>query len=128
MPKTGYAQCFWCGEKIDVEVIYPDDYEGEVPERAVVSYEPCPECQKGIDLGVWFIEATQKPNMEGQPPFRTEPDEVYPTGRCVVLVEAEMRKIVGPGPELEALLKARKTFMPPDVFEKLFGDKMKKQS
>ncbi len=121
-PKHGVnpamGQCFWCGEDDGTLVLMgrqPDDKEA--PRHIVTSYQPCAKCQANMDKGVTFIEATTTANSKGQPPM----GQGYPTGRWCVVKESAVREMVQE-PLLSQMLKAHKTFIDPDAWDKVFGD------
>ena len=107
--------CFWCGRETGVALtgrirngVMGGDFKA--PELVFGGYEPCPECQKNMELGVAFIEAELHPCFEGQPEIQSG---VYPTGRWVVIKKGAAEKHFG--------CKSDKAFCDKQVFDDLLS-------
>ena len=75
--------CFWCGkQKNEIALMGHMKGDIEAPKNMVLDYEPCEECQSHMAMGVAVLEASDRPNTEGQPPMQKG---VYPTSRFVVV-------------------------------------------
>lgn len=86
-PKYGFnptvCKCFWCGNDIGVGLLGKLPNDAEAPRDAVVSYDPCEDCQEKWDAGITVLEVNSKPNVDGQPPLM-DGEDAYPTGRYAV--------------------------------------------
>lgn len=83
--------CFFCGEtKNEIALLgrIGDKEDLEAPMKAILDYEPCEECKKKFAEGVFLIEVTDYPNMEGQPMIAKN---AYPTGRYSVVRPEALR-------------------------------------
>ena len=102
------STCFWCGED-DGSIILmgrlPNDEPA--PRKVCASYEPCPDCQAKMALGITFMEATE--TIHGP----------KPTGRWMVVKPEAIERLIN-DPELATqILHARKTYVEPAVFRSL---------
>jgi len=109
--------CFWCGESDGTVLLLgqlPDDREA--PRQMVASYEPCDKCKAGMAQGITLIEAQNQPFRDDQPPMaKSGGQDVYPSGRMVVITEEAFRRIFS-GEAAEAGLRRRKAFILPEVW------------
>lgn len=111
--------CFWCGKEDGTVLLLgrlPGD--AEAPRRVASSYEPCEACRKVWAKGVAFIEATRRPQHDGQVPLA---EQVYPTGRLLVLTIDVAMKIVQPREMMEQVTRLQKAFVEPPAFAKLLS-------
>lgn len=98
--------CFWCGQdKGEIALlgrVREKDHNGravrgsdlEAPMKMVLDYEPCDCCKEQFRQGVQLIEcSTSAP--DGRPPLSKDEcgNEVFPTGRTVVMKEEAAQRI-----------------------------------
>lgn len=92
--------CFWCGkEKNEIALMgrMGNGRKGqdiEAPRNLLLDYEPCEGCMQCMNQGFTVMEADSVPTFENQPSARTS-DDVYPTGRWVVIKMDAARRIFG---------------------------------
>lgn len=84
--------CFWCGEDTGSILLLGRSIKGEAPMRMMGSYAPCEKCAEKWNLGFVFIEADNKPIVEGQPPIS---EGVWPTGNYAVINQEAAERIMG---------------------------------
>ncbi len=114
------GQCFWCGGD-DGTVLLVGRLPGdaEAPRRMFVSYEPCDTCKEQLEQGVALVEAVGSPVVEGQPPIqKTGAQELYPTGRYMVVKVEAIRRLLTPD-VVETTLEKRKAYVDGEAYEKL---------
>ena len=109
--------CFWCGkQKNEIALMGRMTDDIEAPKNMVLDYVPCEECQSHMAMGVAVLEASDRPNTEGQPPMQTG---VYPTSRFVVITtECADRVFNAYAPWSEG----KKVFVDSDVFSHFLPD------
>lgn len=106
--------CFWCGKpKNEIALLGRLKDDAEAPKHCVIDFEPCDECQQGMNQGFTVMEATQHPNDHCDKPLG--PD-AYPTGRFVVLRHEAAQRIFQ-----NVDLSKDKAFMDTDLFGQLFN-------
>jgi len=106
--------CFVCGTETNI-VIFGDKYrdkdgkKAQAPMKICTGKSLCPRCKKALDEGgVFIIECRAD----------SDPKNPYRTGRLVAITkEAADRMIPNHAPI---------NFMADDVFEKLFGNELKR--
>lgn len=84
--------CFWCGKETNAIILFGGEIKEEAPRTVTGSYEPCDKCSKKWELGFVLIEASNKPNIEGQPSMQ---EGVYPTGNYMVLTDDAALRLFG---------------------------------
>ena len=109
--------CFWCGkQKNEIALMGRMKGDIEAPKNMVLDYVPCEECQSHMAMGVAVLEASDRPNTEGQPPMQKG---VYPTSRFVVVTtECADRVFNAYAPWSEG----KKVFVDSDVFSHFLPD------
>ena len=109
--------CFWCGkQKNEIALMGHMKDDIEAPKNMVLDYVPCEECQSHMAMGVAVLEASDRPNTEGQPPMQKG---VYPTSRFVVVTtECADRVFNAYAPWSEG----KKVFVDSDVFSHFLPD------
>ena len=109
--------CFWCGkQKNEIALMGRMKGDIEAPKNMVLDYVPCEECQSHMAMGVAVLEASDRPNTEGQPPMQKG---VYPTSRFVVVTtECADRVFNAYAPWSEG----KKVFVDSDVFAHFLAD------
>ena len=109
--------CFWCGkQKNEIALMGRMTDDIEAPKNMVLDYVPCEECQSHMAMGVAVLEASDRPNTEGQPPMQKG---VYPTSRFVVVTtECADRVFNAYAPWSEG----KKVFVDSDVFSHFLPD------
>lgn len=74
--------CFWCRRETG-EVLLLGANGGKKAEMyTVVSYDPCPACEKIWERGIALIKVLPRPITENQAPIQ---DGFYPSGDLVVV-------------------------------------------
>ncbi len=100
-PKYGLnpalTTCFWCGKDTGIALMgrITGGKRGgdiEAPKYVFGGYEPCDECRENMAKGVTLMEASEFPNVEGQPPMQKG---VYPTGNYVVMTREAAERLLG---------------------------------
>ena len=89
--------CLYCGNVKGIALMGRLKGDQQAPQKVVIDYEPCPECQKMWDKGIPVLEVTYTPSTKGQP-FMTKDAQgipVYPTGAFMVLSESLVKGKVG---------------------------------
>jgi len=104
--------CFWCGKERNEVVLLGAAYRGEAPKNLCLDREPCDKCAANMAKGITIMEAREKHG---------------PTGRWVVVTEEAVQRLFQPESTVEAVLRHRKAYMEPEVFQKLFGDHLTKE-
>lgn len=122
--------CFWCGKEKNELVLMgrvrEKDRNGkavrnsdvEMPMHVVVDYEPCDECKAQFSQGVQLIECNTRA-VDGRPPITCDDrgNEVFPTGRTVVLKEEAAQRMFNM--DAEMLKAGKKMCLPEEVFNQL---------
>jgi len=101
------TRCFYCGEpdKILLASRYRQDGEpvhdlGPMDGK-VVDREPCSKCADLMSRGILFIGV--RDGESGDNPYRT--------GQFIVVKDEAVKRVVNPGPTLDAVLKGRFAFV-----------------
>ena len=113
------GQCFWCGGD-DGTILLVGRLPGdkEAPRRIFHSYDPCDECKTNMALGIALVEAREFENFDRQPLIQKQPNEVYPTGRWIVMKPEAVNRVFH-GIDMEAIAKHKKVFIDPEAFERI---------
>jgi hypothetical protein len=99
--------CFWCGEETGEIALLGAAYKKEAPRRMVLNHDPCTRCSEQMALGICIMECGGTMN---------HPE---PTGSWVVITEDAARRLLT-ADMLERTLLARKAYMEPTAFRRLF--------
>lgn len=108
--------CFWCRKPTGAETDTPEGVPAGMD--VVGTYEPCLECIKKFRSGVLLVEATEKPQKEGQFPLKSKTLEAFPTGRWMV-IEDEMVDYVFLPDVAAGIKKDRKALVGEEAFNVL---------
>ncbi len=116
--------CFWCNEDSGEIALLGWNKGKEAPRRTMLSYDPCPKCKEYMAMGITFICVAATPNFTDQPSM-SPAQPAYPTGQWSVLNEDAVKRILSDAPKLlEAVIKARKTFMIEKEYNEMGFDKV----
>lgn len=95
--------CFYCNKPTDtIAMLGALKGDAEAPKYSVLDYVPCKDCQKMFDTGIPLIEASTRDVWRTQMPLTksTEGEEVYPTGRYMVVTEEFGKMLFGDAAQL----------------------------
>lgn len=93
--------CYVCGTAYGVALFGRLPGDREAPRHVVTSRAPCPACTKHLKAGVAFIQV--RDGEQGADPYRTGP--------VSILKDEAVRRLLPPGPLLDAVLKSRLTYI-----------------
>jgi hypothetical protein len=85
------ALCFWCGTECGIDE-REEEENTRLPQRAMVSYEPCRACSAKFAAGITLFESQRKPFYENQPAVGKDA-MIYPSGRWITLPEDAVEAI-----------------------------------
>jgi hypothetical protein len=107
-------QCFFCTEEFGVALLGKLKDDAEAPRKICFGpkSEPCPKCEKLMEMGVIFVSV----KTEDAEPNRDNP---YRTGGWIVLKEEGVRRLPIDDELKESILKSRFCFIPDDAWEML---------
>ena len=109
--------CFWCQkDKNEVALLGKLPKDAEAPKRAVLNYEPCDECKKGMDTGITLI-SVQTTDNGTQPITKNKGQNLYPTGSWAV-VKQEAAERIFEGHEIRKMMLVEE-----DLFRRLGFEK-----
>ncbi len=96
--------CFWCNRKKggdDGDPVYND-------------YNFCNNCLVEVRKGITIIQITEKPN--GNPPIA---DDLYPTGKWIVVDADNVKEVLDGSPVLGRVLVTRKMYVNENDWESM---------
>lgn len=102
--------CFWCSNPDGKVLLLGANGGKEAPRYTCTGYEPCDECKEKFSLGILLFEASAFPVIDGQPSAKKD-EELYPTGRFMVVKEEVIPLLFRPEEMVKQILLHRKAAM-----------------
>lgn len=118
--------CFWCGEDTGEVALLGAAYKGEAPSKMIMSYDPCPNCQKLFSQGCFCFEVIQRGDNELALAKDGWGSTVKPSGRMVVIGWEAAKRIFGGSDQWAYIEKQKRAALDLGTFSALFNDAVEK--
>ena len=99
--------CFWCNRAKNKQ---------HIGEPSYINYEPCDDCKKWWSNGIVVIQVEDNPNGKME-----IIENVYPTGKWVVISEEDVKKVLTDYPALDKIIESKTMYVNIDDWDKVIN-------
>lgn len=112
--------CFFCQQPLKKFAFLGGYVTTSVPAKFILSYHPCPACQKEYENAIVLVEVSEKKQGLNQLPIKVNDKNAFPTGCWLVLTDNRMAlETVFDSSTVDFLLEKRTAYIWPEVYRKL---------